>query len=475
MNKIKGAVIRWGIGIVLAILGIIFICNIDLVMEPLLQLKENQSELSEIPEDEMLSEADIKRDMRNQAAAIGDLEDYLAEKEIPFLYVQVPYKEKAEGELLPEGMVSYANQNQAELLDYLESMQVETLELSSQMSATKELTNKYFYKTDHYWNNYGAFFAFQIICDRIANMFSEKEFDFSYTDMAEWESHTLKNWLFGTGPGYTKTDDFTWYTPKFETDMSYAVSTKRQLLFGDFETVIMREPYVEVKNCFEPAFYVTYIGDDYPVVQHRNRAPVSDLKLLIIKDSYTLPVQAYLSTVFREIDVLDPRLTMDCTVAEYIAGTEPDLVVLMLSPSAIGTEPYLDFGVEEARSQGTRKEQPLWQKDIEVKPSETNAYCYSYVKAEYGKTYTVSFDDVLFTQGEAEGVVMGLYNQTSKKLLSTAVFDLAYGRQQGEFSWSFSTPDEGADNLLLIFYAGMPGETKNIGVQYQNVTLYEWE
>lgn len=232
---------------------------------------------------------------------------------------------------------------------------------------------------------------------------------------------------------------------------------------------------MEEKTGFKPASYVTYIGDDYPVVQHRNRAPVSDLKLLIIKDSYTLPVQAYLSTVFREIDVLDPRFVTDCTVAEYIAQTEPDLVILMLSPSAIGTEHYLDFGVEEARSRRTRKEQPQWQEDIVVKPSETNAYCYSYVKAEYGKTYMVSFDDVLFTQEEAEGVVTALYNQTTKQLLSIGVFDLAYGRQQGGFSWSFSTPDEGTDNLFLLFYAGMPGKTQNIGVQYQNVSLYEWE
>lgn len=147
MDKSKGAVIRLIIVIVLAILGIVFMCNIDLLTEPLLQLKEGQSSSSEITEDEIISEADIKRDMKKQATAIGDLENYLAQKEIPFLYVQVPYKEEVEGKALPEGVVSYANQNRTELLDCLEDLQVKVLDPSLQMSATEELVNKYFYKT----------------------------------------------------------------------------------------------------------------------------------------------------------------------------------------------------------------------------------------------------------------------------------------------------------------------------------------
>lgn len=519
--KKKDSAIKWMAGIILVFLFAFFVWNINLAKEPVTKFFAKEETLSEFTAEireeytsdkfslknlfininglfsritgqrvcngtvllnnGMLTMAEPKRDMQKQAAAIDELAKYVEGAGIPFLYVQAPYKQDLNGELLPDGVESYAIENLEELVGALEEQEISTLNLVPYLSATEELIENYYFKTDHHWNNTGAFLAFQKICERIASMFPEKELDLSYTQLEQWESHTLKNWFLGSrgkrvGAWFAGTDDFTWYTPLFETEMSCAIPKYRKLYSGDFVASNIRQDYLEEKDYFSDNTYVTYIGGDYPLVQHRNMKPVSDIKVLLLKDSYSLPVQAFLSTVFKEVDVLDPRHMKECTVAEYVARTEPDVVLLMLNPSTIGTSAYMNFGVKEAVKQGTCSETSVWQRDIVVKASATNNFNYAMVKVEYGKTYTVSFDDVSFVQGEeAAGVVTALYNRTAKQLMAIGVYDIEFCRQKQDFSWSFSTPDSGKDDLVLIFYAGMPGETMEKSVQYQNVLLYEWQ
>ncbi len=520
MKRKKNAATRWITGVILVFLCGFLIFNIGLAKEPVVKLATGQSTFSEftaeireeytsdkfslknlfininglfarltgqrvcndvvLMDNGMLTLAEEKRNMKKQAEAIDALAEYTAEEGIPFLYVQAPYKEDPASELLPDGVVSYANDNKNELLGYLEEEKIDVLNLSPYLSETKELIEAYYYRTDHHWNNTGAFVAFQKICEKISSLFPEEELDLSYAELEQWESHTLENWFLGSrgkrvGNWFAGTDDFTWYTPLFESEMSCAIPKYRQLFYGDFTQANMRQQYLKEKNYFEDNTYVAYLGGDYPLVQHRNHKPVSDVKILLIKDSYAIPVQVFLSTVFKEVDVVDPRHLTECTVAEYVKRTQPDLVMLMMNPSTIGTGAYLDFGVEEARVLGEKQRYPIWQEDILVEPSETDNFRYKAVPVAHEKTYTVSFDDVEFLQGEADGVVTALYNRTTKTLMRIGVYDIEYCRNNGNFEWTFSTPASGTDDLVLIFYAGLPGSTKGVSVKYLNTELYEWE
>lgn len=426
-------------------------------------------------ENGMLTEAMDKINMEPLTAAVTQFSGYLEEEGVSFLYVQAPYKEDAEDALLPVGVESYANENADELLAALKNGAVTTLDLRPYLSETAEMIEEFYFATDHHWNAYGAFVAFQKISEQVAVMFPEKSIDLSYTDWLNWESHTLENWFLGSrgkrvGAWYAGTDDFTWLTPKFETKMSCAIPKYRSFFNGSFTTANMREKYSAKKDYFGHNTYCMYIGGDYPLVQHRNLQAASDLKVLIIKDSYTLPVQAFLSTMVQELDVLDPRYSAECSVAEYVRRTEPDLVVLMINPSVFGTSAYRKYGVE-AMGEEKGYETVLESRDILIEPSDSSQYHYYYLDAEYGKKYKISFDDVEFLQGNSDGMVVSLYNQTTKTILATSVFDVEYCRATGEFEWIVETPKSGLDRLWLIFYAGVPGKTKNIGVVYKNVSL----
>ena len=519
MRKKKNYAVRWMTLCVLLFLGIFFLLNLRMAMEPIKQFAKRELTLTEFTSEikelyisdkftakntfininglfarlsgqkvcnetvllknGMLSKIEIKRNMPKQADAVEELNTYLTQKEIPFLFVQAPYKIDPEEALLPAGVDCYAHENAEEFVALMKEKNINLLDLRPYISNSVELIEKYYYRTDHHWNYDGAFYAFQLICDKISAMFPEHNMDLIYADKDQWESHTLENWFLGSrgkrvGTWFAGTDDFTWYTPAFETAMSCSIPKNRQIFSGDFATAIINNKYLEEKSYFEHSTYVTFVGGDYPVVQHRNRMPSSNLRILMIKDSYVTPVSAFLSTVFSEIDVIDPRHLTECTVAEYIGLTNPDLVIMMINPSSLCTKYYLDFGVDEALALGEPDTEPLWQKDITVKPSATNNYQYTTINLENNKAYTVSFDDVEFLQGGATCVTAVLYNRTTKTYLCSYIFDLEYARKKGEFTWSFTTPDVETDNIELLLYAGPYGKTKDISVKYRNVKLFEW-
>lgn len=373
---------------VLLFLGFFFVMNLKLVKEPVKQLAEDKISFREFVEavkDEYTSDEfteksrfinlnglftravgqresnDVVRlnngmlctvvkekSMKKQANAIAELAECVKEQNIPFLYVQAPYKEDKEDTLFPTGVTSFANENADELMKLLAKKKVKTLDLRPMLSETVEQINRYYFKTDHHWNFEGALVGFREVVKKIAEVFPEDVTDLTYTEPEQWESHTLPDWFLGSrgkrvGVYFGGVDDLTWYTPKFETDLVTSIPKHKKVYEGDFVTANLRQKYSTSKDYFGHNSYCLYIGGDYPLVQHKNNKPVSELKLLLIKDSYSLPLQSYLSTMFAEIDVVDPRHFTECSVAEYAEQTKPDLVLLMMNPSVFWTSGYKEF------------------------------------------------------------------------------------------------------------------------------------
>jgi len=425
----------------------------------------------------MLTEPMNKINVKPLAEAVAEFSGYLAEKEIPFLYVQAPYKEDAKNELLPAGVKSYANESTDELLGLLNVGNVNILDLRPYLSETVELLEQNYFVTDHHWNSNGAFTAFQKISGRLAELFPERRINLTYTERSNWEENKLDNWFLGSrgkrvGAWFAGVDDLSWYVPRFETNMSCAIPKYRSLYKGDFTEANLREKYSTEKNYFGYNAYCLYIGGDYPLVQHRNLSAGSDLKVLLLKDSYSLPLQSFLSTMVQELDVVDPRHFTECSIAEYVRRTEPDVVLMLLNPSMFGTAAYRRFGVAEEEPDYVAIQETA---DILVEASDSNQYHYTSFEAEYGTKYKITFDDAEFLQGDAEGVVVSLYNQTKKTILSSAVFDLEYYLAEGGFEWLVDTPEAGEDTLWLIFYAGLPGHTKDVSLVYKNVNIWKME
>ena len=75
------------------------------------------------------------------------------------------------------------------------------------------------------------------------------------------------------------------------------------------------------------------MGGDYPLVRHRNELAPNGISVLLIKDSFSIPVQAFLSCSVACLDVIDPRYLRGERVEDYLHAGAYDAVVMMINPS----------------------------------------------------------------------------------------------------------------------------------------------
>lgn len=415
------------------------------------------------------------------AEGIARFSGFVEEQGGEFLYVQAPFKMDLKGELLPRGLTYNPNVSADQVLLELDRNGVDTLDLRPFVSATPELVSRYFLFTDHHWNYTGAFVGFRQIMEELARRYPDRGIDLSLTNLERWESHTVEGRFLGSagrrvGALFAGMDDFTYYTPRFETEQSHAVPSQGRFTQGSFQEAILWQEYLENEEEFRKGAYSLSLGTDYSLSQLRNGGASSDLKLLILKDSFSLPLVGYLSTAFQEIDVIDPRIFGESTVAEFVAWTRPDVVLLVANPRALYEECYYSFGIEDyerERKDLGEPETALAHETIRLEPGESGSSCLS-VPLEPNREYTLTLGDVAVTQGETGGAEVSLYDINEMAYRARRIFDIGYCREKGDFRWTFRTPDTGHE-MQLLFYAGVSGKTRDCGVAYRDVELVSRE
>ena len=289
-----------------------------------------------------------EKDHRPLANALTGFSKYLAEMDIPFLYVQAPYKMDINGKLLPDGLTDYWNMAIDELMAALERENVHMLDLRAPLTSDIETTERMFYRTDHHWTPDGAFKAFGMLMEHLRDNFYP-ELDVTYTDPQLWERHQKDNWFLGSqgkrvGSCFTGTDPLIWYTPKFETNMTCDIPKYNRHLEGDYVAANIRQQYIERCDYYALNAYCVYIGGDYPIVIHQNPEAPNRKRILILKDSFVLPLQTFMSTAFTEVDVIDPRHYKE-SIAEYCRQNRPDIVLMFVNGMALANQSYYELGV----------------------------------------------------------------------------------------------------------------------------------
>ncbi len=301
----------------------------------------------------MLTEENTPQcDVESISDGINALAQYTQESGASFMYIQLPYKLDSESTLVIEGKKDYSNENADKLIASLNES-VDVVDLRPLLSGSAESVEENFFRTDHHWNYYGAFRGFSEILRQLDERFPDSGIDLSCGNIENWESHTVKSWLLGsrgrrTGRFFAGLDDMTYYTPKFETHMSCEIFDTGEYYEGDFTQANIRTEKISGnRDLYGKNAYCMYMGEDYGYVMQRNPNAAGNLKILLIKESFSLPLQAYLSTAFQYIDSVDPRYLENITVKNYIDSVKPDLVILALNPNVIHLcpEDFSDYGL----------------------------------------------------------------------------------------------------------------------------------
>lgn len=277
------------------------------------------------------------------AASLQVFSEWLKNRGIDFVYVQVPHKIDVSKNLLPIGKVDYSNRISDVFMKELENRGVNHLDLRDRIKEDNIDLYSLFLKTEHHWSPEGGFYAYQKICDELRNRFNEDIPEY-VTDIDNYIVKTYKNGSLGyygqrTGWMFGGFDDFSLIYPAWETRQSSYAPHKNLYREGSFYDAIFYTDYLN-NNWRDRGLYGTYIGGDWPLVIHHSETAPIDKTVMILIDSYGTIPESFLTTAYKNVVGVDLRWVLrnqvGKTTVEFVEEYKPDIVIIAFNPNQIG-------------------------------------------------------------------------------------------------------------------------------------------
>lgn len=266
-----------------------------------------------------------------------DFGNILKEKNIPFTYIQAPNKDLKGYTDKIVSEYNFSNKNADEFLEKIKDNKLNILDLRELIIKENLNREEMFYKTDHHWTTKTAFWAFTKIVRHLKETYNlnmdENNF---YTNIENYQIETIEKCFLGSlgrrvGKSVSGLDNYIFIEPKFETNYKIyngAISKKDTIFEGDFRKAIVKDKIL-INNDVTTNKHATYFEWDYGNLIIKNKAIDNDIKILMIKDSYSLPVAAFLSTCINELHMVDLRESPTVNLKNYINENDFDAVILM--------------------------------------------------------------------------------------------------------------------------------------------------
>ena len=280
-------------------------------------------------------------DIAEYSKALIQLNAVVKNNGAELLYVQAPQKYH-EGVTVPipidaQRLISRKN----EFLNQIDG-KVDYIDIMQKINEENKDYDSMFFATDHHWTVDSAFWCYQEICEYL-NENTEYHIDKKYFDADNWDIKVLKNAYLGStgvrvGSYYVGRDDFSLITPKFDTDYErHYMSTRMVDYQGDFAHCVLTEYDKFLAGDYGDLAWGTYTGSDSPYVSIENHSSANYKKVLIVKDSFGLPVSAFMCTTCKNLVIYDPRYSHDKSLLRYIEDEKFDLVLFVYNPEALNS------------------------------------------------------------------------------------------------------------------------------------------
>ena len=294
-----------------------------------------------------------RSDQKWRAEKIASLSRLTSENGSRFVFALLPNKIVNGGRMMPDGWAPGKDalyDNADELLEQLRKLDVDLIDTRKAVCATEDDVLRHFFRTDHHWNALGAFCGFRFLTRELVSRIKGTE-DLLATvqglDLENWDSCGLnrRHKVFlgsngrRTGPWFAGYDtDYVYLVPKFAQSFEHSYRSrgwhKTAVKRGSFsDTMIVQKVVGECESCYKDGAYSIYYTDLAESIRHCKDAPVN-ARVLIIKDSYAIPVLAFMSTVFSDIFAVDLRYEPHQSIGDLIKEFHPDIVVMMYNPSS---------------------------------------------------------------------------------------------------------------------------------------------
>ncbi len=270
-------------------------------------------------------EAIPQEKIENYARKTEKFNYYLAEKDIQYLYLTVPYTDDKYHSQLPGGIADYGNDNLDAIQEAMVRRGVEVLDLRECLYDQNMTTYDIVYKTDHHWTSEGGFWVYLQLIRRLEEI-GGYEVPPYIKDIGNYDIEKYKEWHLGsfgqrTGRYYAGIDDFHLLVPKFDTYLEQMNEEKS----GRLEEVMYDKSALSVRD-----YSSRYTYDNVLLTTknwHNPEAPV-DKRVLIIGDSMSASVMPYLALTYTDV-----MWILDTSSAQinpwYIEKNDPNIVISM--------------------------------------------------------------------------------------------------------------------------------------------------
>lgn len=284
-----------------------------------------------------------------RAEATAEFAGALEKLGVPYLYVAAPQKIQRGGDTLPKGLEENGNATCDAYLEGLDRLGVDYIDLRPLFESNGIYSNWFFY-TDHHWKPEAAFFAWQYLAGELDVRYGI-ETPSILTDPNNWQTTVLEDFFLGSqgkrvGSLYAGVDDFTIYTPKFDTNLTYVNSDGSFNRSGPFEQSVCFPERVAEKDWFNGNPYTYYSGGDYGMATMINHNNPDGPKVVLLRESFSCTMAPFLSLSCSELTTIDLRhFTGD--LMETMEELEPDLVLTLYTASTAGLDNMFEFSKTE--------------------------------------------------------------------------------------------------------------------------------
>ncbi len=261
--------------------------------------------------------------LKDYADSVAAVSDYLAEYNVPSLFVMAPYTTSKYDPQLPIGIEDYGNDNIDRFIAYLQEDGVDTMDMRQVMHDDGIDQYSMMYKTDTHWTTEAGFYAAGKIEEYLVNRLG-CQVDERVMDINNYEIRKYPKWHLGvrglrTSVGFAGSDDFDLFIPKFDSNITYGE------LSGNMQDVAYRWEFLDKRRENVSAYdgVLENITDNYT-----NNDCNNDAKIVFITDSFYRAVGPFMILDFKEPGYMYNLLSNEIT-PDFFANVQPDAVVFL--------------------------------------------------------------------------------------------------------------------------------------------------
>lgn len=210
------------------------------------------------------------------------------------------------------------------------------IEVIDGLQSSQDESINVFFRTDHHWNGLGAYDAY---IDMFSAMQPEAEplRDVQYVTFndPEFYGSCARAGLCMTNAADIIEDytfDMTGFRVWINGEEVGAQALQHTQLYADhgWDDDRFRNRYAE------------YWHTDYAIIQIENPASTSDESLLIVRDSFSAPVERYFADYYRNVYVVDPRY-FDASLDDCLEDYGPDDVLFLMGSTTFASDNAVKF------------------------------------------------------------------------------------------------------------------------------------